>query len=98
MGPQLPNSGPSSASGAPECCDRSDLVPVLVIAGAKAVVLTLEIMAGISVLIWTTTFALFSLVTLPLIFWTPVSTVKRSAAVDLTNETGVADRWLDRPA
>ena len=72
--------------------------PVLVFAGGpKAVVPTLEIMAGISVLIWTTTFALFSLVTLPLIFWTPVSTVKRSDALHRANETGVADHWLDGP-
>jgi uncharacterized protein YybS (DUF2232 family) len=66
--------------------------PVLVFAGGpKTVVPTLEIMAGISVLIWTTTFALFSLVTIPRIFSTPVSTANRSDAVDPTNSTGVAD-------
>jgi uncharacterized protein YybS (DUF2232 family) len=70
--------------------------PVLVYAGGpKAVVPTLEIMASISVLIWTTTFALFSLVTIPRIFWTPVPRVKRSDARDPANDTGVADRWLD---
>ena len=48
--------------------------PVLIFGGGpKAVVMTLEIMAGISIVIWTTTFALFSLVTLPRIIRTPVS-------------------------
>ena len=72
--------------------------PVLAYAGGpKAVVPILKIMAGISVLIWTTTFALFSLVTIPRIFSTPVSTANRSDVVDPTNSTGVADRWLDGP-
>ena len=72
--------------------------PVLVCAGGpKAVVPTLEIMAGISVLIWTTTFTLFSLVTIPRIFLTPVSDVKPSDVSHPANETGVADRWLDGP-
>jgi hypothetical protein len=70
--------------------------PVLVFAGGpKAVVPTLKLMTGISVLIWITTFALFSLVTFPQIFRTPVSTVKRSDSLDPGNETGVDDRWLD---
>jgi hypothetical protein len=72
--------------------------PVLVFAGGpKAVVPTPEIMAGIRILVWTTTFALSSLLTLPRIFWTPVSTVKRSDALHPANETGVADRWLEGP-
>jgi hypothetical protein len=72
--------------------------PVLIFAGGpKAVVPTLEIMAGISVLIWTATFTLFSFVSLARIFWTPVSTVKRSDPPHPTNEAGVADRWLDGP-
>lgn len=72
--------------------------PVLVYAGGpKAVVPTLKIMAGISVLIWTTTFALFSLVSLARIFWKPVSTVKRSDTPHPANGAGVADRWLDGP-
>jgi hypothetical protein len=71
--------------------------PVLIFEGGpKAVVPTLEIMAGISVLTWTTTFALFSLVTIPRIFWAPV--VKRIDVLRPTNETGVADRWLDGTA
>jgi hypothetical protein len=73
-------------------------LPVLIFAGGpKAVVPTLEIMAGISVLIWTTTFTLFSFVSLAWIFWTPVSTVKRTDPPRPANEAGVADRWLDGP-
>ena len=73
--------------------------PVLIFEGGpKAVVPTLEIMAGISVVIWTATFALFSLGTLPLIFRTPVSTVKWSNGLSPANGTGVGDRWLDGPA
>jgi hypothetical protein len=72
--------------------------PILIFEGGpKAVVVTLEIMAGISVLIWATTFTLFSLMTLPRIFWTPVCTVKRSDVLHPANETGVDDRWLDGP-
>jgi hypothetical protein len=73
--------------------------PVLILAGGpKAVVPTLEIMAGISVLIWTATFTLFSLVSLVRIFWTPASTVKRLDPPHSANEGMVADRWLDGPA
>ena len=73
--------------------------PVLIFEGGpKAVVPTLKIMAGISVLIWIATFTLFSLVTFPRIFRTPVAFVKRSDPSDPANETGVADRWLDGPA
>jgi hypothetical protein len=72
--------------------------PVLVFEGGpKAVVPTLEIMAGISVVIWTATFALFSLVSLPRIFRTPASSVKRPDPHHPTEDAGVADRWLDGP-
>jgi len=72
--------------------------PVLVFAGGpEAVVPTLAIMAGISVLIWTTTFALFSLVSLPWIFRTPVSSVTLRDPPLPAEEAGVADRWLDGP-
>jgi len=72
--------------------------PVLIFAGGpKAVGPSLAIMAGISVLIWTTTFTLFSLVSLARIFWTPVSSVKRRVPPHPANEAGVADRWLDGP-
>jgi hypothetical protein len=73
--------------------------PILVFEGGpKAVVVTLEIMAGISILIWGATFALFSLVTLPRLFRTPVSRLKRSDTLNPANEAGVADRWFDGPA
>ncbi len=72
--------------------------PVLISAGGpKAVVPTLEIMAGISVLIWTATFALFSLASLPLIFRARVPTVIRRSRQHPADEAGVADRWLDGP-
>jgi hypothetical protein len=73
--------------------------PVLVYAGGPgAVVPVLKIMAGISVIIWATTFALFSLMTLPRIIRTPVSTGKPTDPPHRANGTGVADRWLDGPA
>ncbi len=72
--------------------------PVLVLArGPQAVVPTLAIMAGISFLIWTTTFTLFSFVSLARIFWTPVSSVARRELPHRAEQTGVADRWLDGP-
>ena len=72
--------------------------PILAYAGGpKAVVTILTIMAGISFLIWTTTFALFALLTFPQIFRTPLSTLKRSDSLDPENEAGVADRWTDGP-
>ena len=72
--------------------------PILIFEGGpKAIVPILGIMAGISILIWTATFALFSLATLPLIFRTPVSRVKPIDTLDPANETGVADRWRDGP-
>jgi uncharacterized protein YybS (DUF2232 family) len=72
--------------------------PVLIFEGGqKAVVPILEIMAGISVLIWTATFALFSLATLPRIFRTPASFVTRHDPTRPAEEAGNADHWLDRP-
>jgi hypothetical protein len=72
--------------------------PVLVLAGGpQAVGPTLAIMAGISILIWTTTFTLFSFVSLARIFWTPASSMARRELPHRTEQTGVADRWLDGP-
>jgi len=72
--------------------------PVLTFAGGpKAVVPTLEIMAGISLLIWTTTFALFSFASLPRLFRAPVSSVTRRDPPQPAEQAGVADRWLDGP-
>jgi hypothetical protein len=70
--------------------------PVLIFAGGpKAVVPTLEIMAGISVLIWTATFAVFSFVSIARICWTPISTLKRIDPPSSQNGAGVADHCLD---
>jgi hypothetical protein len=72
--------------------------PVLVFAGGpEAVVPVLEIMAGVSVLIWALTFTLFSFVSLPRIFWTPVNSGKRHDPRHPAEEAGIADRWLDGP-
>lgn len=72
--------------------------PVLVLAGGpQAVGPVLAIMAGISIVIWTTTFTLFSFVSLARIFWTPVSSVARPELSRRAEQTGVADRWLDGP-
>ena len=72
--------------------------PVLVFAGGpKAIGAILAIMAGISILIWTATFSLFSFVSLARIFWTPASSVARRELPHRTDQAGVADRWLDGP-
>ena len=72
--------------------------PVLVFAGGpRAVGPTLAIMAGITFLIWTATFALFSFGSLARIVWTQVSTGKRRDSSHPAEEAGVADRWLDGP-
>lgn len=70
--------------------------PVLVFAGGpNAVLPTLAIMAGISVVVWTATFTLFSFVSLARIFWTPASSAARGEPPHPAREAGVADRWLD---
>jgi hypothetical protein len=72
--------------------------PVLVLGGGpKAVVPTLAIMAGISVVIWTATFALFSFASLARIFWTPVSPVTMRDPPPPAEEPTITDRWLDGP-
>ena len=72
--------------------------PVLVLAGGPdAVVPALAIMAGISLLIWTATFILCFFLTLPRLFWTPVSAGKRRESPRSAQQAGVADRWLDGP-
>ena len=73
--------------------------PVLIRAGGpKAVGVIVEIMVGITVVIWIATFALFSLVTFPRLFRTPVSRVKPTDILDPEKETGVANRWLNGSA
>jgi hypothetical protein len=72
--------------------------PVLVFAGGpKAVVPVLAIMAGISFVIWTATFTLFSFVSLARIFLTSASSLSRPELSHQAREAGVADRWLDGP-
>ena len=72
--------------------------PVLVLAGGpRAVVPTLAIMAGITFLVWTATFTLFSFVSLGRIYWTMFSPGTRRKVPNPAKEVGVADRWLDVP-
>jgi len=72
--------------------------PVLLIAGGpKSVYPTLAAMAGISVLIWTATFALVWFVSLPRLFRRAVSPVILPDPTLPAEEAGVADRWLDGP-
>jgi hypothetical protein len=72
--------------------------PVLVVAGGpKAVVPTMAIMAGISFLIWSATFTLFSCVSVGRICWTAFSSGARRKPRDGAKMAGVADRWLDGP-
>jgi hypothetical protein len=72
--------------------------PVLVAAGGpKAVVPTVAIMAGVSFLVWTATFTLFSFVSLGRMFWAAASPGTRHKPPVPAKEVGVADRWLDGP-
>jgi hypothetical protein len=71
-------------------------LPVLVFAGGpRAIIPSLAIMAGISFLIWSATFAVFSFVSLARIFLTPVLTGKPRDSIDRRKQSGVADPWLD---
>ncbi len=73
--------------------------PVLLFAGGpRAVYPTLVIMAGITFLIWTATFALFSIASLPRLFRPPAAPPARRDSPLPAPEAGVADRWLDGPA
>src|SRR5215471_4184707 len=72
--------------------------PVLVLAGGpRALVPTLAIMAGITLVIWTATFTLFSCVAIGRLLWTAFSTGTRRKPVLAARKGGVADRWLDVP-
>ena len=72
--------------------------PVLVIAaGPVAVVPALIVMAGITLLVWTATFALFSCVTIGRLLWTTFSSPSRRKPRAAAQRVGVADRWLDGP-
>jgi hypothetical protein len=72
--------------------------PVLVMAGGpNAAVPAIMLMAGISVVIWTATFALFPFISLAAIFRTPDSAVAKPQPEHPTAGAGLADRWLDEP-
>ena len=72
--------------------------PVLVRAGGpRAVVPTLALMAGISILIWTATFTLFSFVTVIRLVWMAFSIRTRRKPAVRASRVGIADRWLDGP-
>jgi hypothetical protein len=73
-------------------------LPVLLFAGGpKAVVPALELMAGISLLIWSLTFALFSAVSVARLFGTPAPSKRKSDPLRPATDAGVTDRWLDGP-
>jgi hypothetical protein len=72
--------------------------PVLVMAGGpNAAVPALALMAGISVMIWTATFALYPFVSLAAIFRTPASSLEKPVSQRPVAESGLSDRWLDEP-
>jgi len=72
--------------------------PVLVLAGGqRAVIPTLAIMAGITLMIWTATFALFSCVSIGRLLWSTFSSGTRRKPQGRAKQAGVADRWLDAP-
>jgi hypothetical protein len=72
--------------------------PVLAIAGgARVVVPTLAIMAGITLVIWTATFTLFSSVAIGRLLWKTFSTSTQRKPPIAARKGGVVDRWLDGP-
>jgi hypothetical protein len=72
--------------------------PVLVMAGGpNSVVPAVAIMAGITFLIWTATFTLFSCVSLSRLVWTAFSADPQRKPSRRARRGGVADRWLDAP-
>jgi hypothetical protein len=71
--------------------------PVLVFEGGPlAVAPALAIMAGITILIWSATFTLYSVASLARIFWTAIFSGKPYDRSSRARE-GVADHWLDGP-
>jgi hypothetical protein len=72
--------------------------PVLILAGGpRAIVPTLAIMAGITLMIWTATFTLFSCVSIGRLLWTISFSGTRRKPPVAARRVGVADRWLDGP-
>jgi hypothetical protein len=72
--------------------------PVLIYRGGpRAVIPTLEIMAGITFVIWTATFAFFSFASISRILWSAFSYRIRRKPTGAAPRAGVADQWLDGP-
>ena len=73
-------------------------LPVLSFAGgARALVPTLAILGGISVLIWAATFATSSVVSVSKIFEAQRANEARRTRRDPGTEFGVVDEWMDGP-
>jgi hypothetical protein len=73
-------------------------LPVLVAAGGpRAVVPTLAIMAGITLMIWTATFTVFSCISIGRLLWTTFSAGTRRKPPLPARDVGLGDRWLDGP-
>jgi hypothetical protein len=72
--------------------------PVLVLAGGPGAVMpSLAIMAGITLMIWTATFTLFSCMSIGRLTVTTLSARLRRKPTEAARKVGVADRWLDGP-
>jgi hypothetical protein len=73
-------------------------LPVLVLAGGPgAIVPALAVMTGITLVIWTVTFALFSCASIGRLLWTMSSSGTRRKPSVAARRVGVGDRWLDGP-
>ncbi len=72
--------------------------PVLIYRGGpRAIIPTLEIMAGITLVIWTATFTLFSFASIGRILCAAFSYRIRRKPTVAARRTGLADHWLDGP-
>ena len=72
--------------------------PVLVVAGGpRAVVPAVAIMAAITAMIWTVTFALVSFISIGQLVWTAFSAEARRKPPIAARTAGVGDHWLDGP-
>jgi hypothetical protein len=65
--------------------------------GPRVIGWVVAIMAGVSLLLWASTFALYSLSTLPGLFREPARPGKPVGPPNAADAGGVADRWLDGP-
>jgi hypothetical protein len=57
----------------------------------------LKIMAGISLIIWAATYAVFSFVALAHLFWSSGRAAAGGGPAQRDQQGGLADPWLDRP-